>query len=339
MFCGGCGAPLALRPEPPPRPLDSTVSLDRRAGARPGDAPPTLRDLPPAATPPPRAAAPPPRAPHRGMAPMPPARPPEPAPADARARSSWDLGPLHAPAPPRSPAPATAPDGFTMGDGAPPPTRELELGDGPRSAPTWGPGSSLGALVLGPDAPAPAPRATLAGGAAAASADDAAGVDDGFPAVDVAPLEVHLRRPATWRRTAAWLVDAVPFAALFAAGLGALHPGGAAGGVAALARAIALGSSEAALAVPLLLGVAIGVFVYHALCHALAGATLGKWIFGLRVVGPDGRRPTIGRSAARGALAGLSVALLGLGLLAALFTRSGRALHDLLARTWVVEPP
>jgi uncharacterized RDD family membrane protein YckC len=45
------------------------------------------------------------------------------------------------------------------------------------------------------------------------------------------------------------------------------------------------------------------------------------------------------RSAARSALAALSVAALGLGVLLAFFTRSGRALHDLLARTWVVEAP
>jgi uncharacterized RDD family membrane protein YckC len=35
----------------------------------------------------------------------------------------------------------------------------------------------------------------------------------------------------------------------------------------------------------------------------------------------------------------LSVALVGLGVLLALFTRSGRALHDFLAGTWVVVRP
>jgi uncharacterized RDD family membrane protein YckC len=34
-----------------------------------------------------------------------------------------------------------------------------------------------------------------------------------------------------------------------------------------------------------------------------------------------------------------SAALLGLGFVVALFTRSGRALHDLIARTWVVKAP
>jgi uncharacterized RDD family membrane protein YckC len=34
-----------------------------------------------------------------------------------------------------------------------------------------------------------------------------------------------------------------------------------------------------------------------------------------------------------------SAACLGLGFLLALFTRTGRALHDLVARTWVVKAP
>ena len=65
--------------------------------------------------------------------------------------------------------------------------------------------------------------------------------------------------------------------------------------------------------------------VYATLAHALAGATLGKWMMGLRVVGPDGRRPSLARSAARAALGAFSAALLGLGFLLALFTRSGAA--------------
>jgi uncharacterized RDD family membrane protein YckC len=83
--------------------------------------------------------------------------------------------------------------------------------------------------------------------------------------------------------------------------------------------------------------VTLAVAVYATLAHALAGATLGKRLLGLAVVGPDGRRPSLGRSAARAGLAILSATLLGLGLLLALFTRSGRALHDLAARTWVVD--
>jgi resuscitation-promoting factor RpfA len=152
-------------------------------------------------------------------------------------------------------------------------------------------------------------------------------------------LEIHLRRPAAWRRAVAWVVDGLPFLALFAWALGRLQGEGILGGLAGLWNAVQLASGTAPLALPLLGAVAVAAFVYHFLAHVLAGATLGKWLLRLRVVGPDGRRPTPGRSAARAALAAVSVGGLGLGLLLALFTRSGRAFHDLVASTWVVEAP
>jgi uncharacterized RDD family membrane protein YckC len=95
-------------------------------------------------------------------------------------------------------------------------------------------------------------------------------------------------------------------------------------------RAIALSAGAAAL---LCLG------VYATLAHALGGATLGKRLFGLRVVGPDGAPPSPARSVVRTALAFISAGFLGLGFLLVLFTRSGRALHDYLSRTWVVKAP
>jgi uncharacterized RDD family membrane protein YckC len=94
---------------------------------------------------------------------------------------------------------------------------------------------------------------------------------------------------------------------------------------------------ERVIVVSVAAAAAVALAVYATLAHALAGATLGKRLLGLRVVGPDGARPTLARSAARSALALASAAALGLGFLLALFTASGRALHDLLARTWVVD--
>jgi uncharacterized RDD family membrane protein YckC len=85
--------------------------------------------------------------------------------------------------------------------------------------------------------------------------------------------------------------------------------------------------------------VVVAGWAYATLAHALAGATLGKRIAGLRVVGPDGRPPSFGRSAARSAWALASLSLLGLGLAPALVSPSGRALHDLLAGTRVVVEP
>lgn len=145
-----------------------------------------------------------------------------------------------------------------------------------------------------------------------------------------------MRRAEPWRRAAAWAIDALPFAAAGVAlsrALVRLAGAGAPGDLDLLdfvARERVIVLSVAAVAV-------VALAVYTTLAHALAGATLGKRLVRLRVVGPDGERPGLARSATRSALAVVSAAALGLGFLLALFTAKGRALHDLLARTWVVE--
>jgi uncharacterized RDD family membrane protein YckC len=160
--------------------------------------------------------------------------------------------------------------------------------------------------------------------------------------VQVDSLEIRLRRPASWRRVAAGALDALPFAA---AGLGLARSllrdvaGGLPAPTTGLDGLLDLVSRERAIVLSVAATVTLAVAVYATLAHALAGATLGKWLLGLRLVGPDGRRPSLGRSAWRAALAVVSGVLLGLGFHVALFTRSGRALHDVAARTWVVEAP
>jgi len=165
---------------------------------------------------------------------------------------------------------------------------------------------------------------------------------DALPDPVVDALEVHVERPAAWRRAAAWSIDALPFVL----GGGALGrslireagaalpapPDGIDGILDLLAR-------ERLIALSVVAAAALALAVYATLAHTLAGATLGKRLLGLRIIGPDGAPPSPARSAARSCLAILSAALLGLGFLLALFTRSGRALHDLLARTWVVKAP
>jgi uncharacterized RDD family membrane protein YckC len=161
-----------------------------------------------------------------------------------------------------------------------------------------------------------------------------------LPEPEVEAVEVHLRRAEPGRRALAWAVDGAPFVV---AGVLAARALLAEAAAPLAARAVGpdglldLLAREAGLLGPLAAALVVAHFVYATLAHALAGGTLGKWIARIRVVGPDGRRPSLGRSAARSGLATVSAALLGLGLLAALFTRSGRALHDLGASTWVVE--
>jgi uncharacterized RDD family membrane protein YckC len=152
------------------------------------------------------------------------------------------------------------------------------------------------------------------------------------------PIEVHVRRAEPWRRAAAWAIDALPFAAAGVALARAFvrEATGAAGGAAGL-DLLDFVARERVIVLSVAAAVALALAVYGTLAHALAGATLGKRLLRLRVVGPDGARPSLARSAARSAVALVSAAALGLGFLLALFIPSARALHDLLARTWVVD--
>jgi uncharacterized RDD family membrane protein YckC len=138
---------------------------------------------------------------------------------------------------------------------------------------------------------------------------------------------VHLTVAPAWKRALSWLVD------------GALA--GALSWLLVAGGSHLLGSDlpDAALLPSAALLAALLHFVHAALGHGLAGRTLGKWMLGLLLVGPDGRRPGPGRVAARTLLSLLSLALLGLGLLLALFDRKGRALHDLATGTAVVRVP
>lgn len=145
--------------------------------------------------------------------------------------------------------------------------------------------------------------------------------------LDVGPVEVRRTRAPAWRRAASWFVDGALLAGLLALLL--VPSVGPAIGPAGFSQVSDL------LGIALLV-VALVAFAYQWLGVALMGATPGLRVAGLRVVGPDGRRPSPGRAAARGLLGILAAAALGLGLLLALFTRSGRGAHDLLAGTWVV---
>lgn len=157
---------------------------------------------------------------------------------------------------------------------------------------------------------------------------------DPDPGPRSAPPAPTLQPAPPVRRAAAWAVDGA-LLALAAAGLpgGLLASTGAFRGAGSIAAAIAGGLP---IVLPSLAFVLVAALVYATVAHALAGATLGKRLAGIRVVGPDGRPPDPATSARRSAWALLSLALGGAGLLPALVTPSRRALHDLLAGTRVV---
>jgi uncharacterized RDD family membrane protein YckC len=156
---------------------------------------------------------------------------------------------------------------------------------------------------------------------------------------DVDAIEVHLRRAPGWRRVFASTIDTLLVGSFVALLLGPvvsrsdLPPGWSLDDfVEALTR-------HSGVLLPALAVAAVVTFAYQWLGIALMGATLGKRLMQLRVVGPDGRRPSFGRSAIRAAFSIPSFLLLGLGPLLGLFTRTGRSLHDFGAGTYPVLAP
>lgn len=78
------------------------------------------------------------------------------------------------------------------------------------------------------------------------------------------------------------------------------------------------------------------VALYYIGLWALTGATVGKSLLGLRVVGADGFPPSIGRSIIRFIGYGLSAIVFFLGFIWILFDNEHRGWHDELAGTWVI---
>lgn len=77
------------------------------------------------------------------------------------------------------------------------------------------------------------------------------------------------------------------------------------------------------------------VSAYFVLLHAMGGATVGKWLFGLRVVNAERGRITFGQALLRWLAAVVTAPVL-LGFLRIIWQREKRGWHDSLARTWVI---
>ena len=99
-----------------------------------------------------------------------------------------------------------------------------------------------------------------------------------------------------------------------------------------------LGVSLPGVVVAALAGAGWTLFLagYAVLFWSTAGQTPGMRITRLRLEGPDGRPPRIGRSLLRFVATVVALAPFGLGLVPMLFDRRRRALQDLAARTLVV---
>jgi uncharacterized RDD family membrane protein YckC len=76
--------------------------------------------------------------------------------------------------------------------------------------------------------------------------------------------------------------------------------------------------------------------VYFTLLTGLWGTTIGKRVFGIWVVDGLGARPSIFRALGRYFATYISTLTLLIGYLMVAFRQDKRALHDLIADTWVV---
>lgn len=75
---------------------------------------------------------------------------------------------------------------------------------------------------------------------------------------------------------------------------------------------------------------------YFTLTTSLLGTTLGKRVFNLRVTGLDGRRLSMARALGRYFATWVSTIIIFIGYIMIGVRRDKRALHDLIAETWVV---
>lgn len=80
----------------------------------------------------------------------------------------------------------------------------------------------------------------------------------------------------------------------------------------------------------------VGTLVYFVGPTAWLGQTPGKWLAGIRVVGPNGETPSLIRSLARFGGYFISAAPLYLGFVWVLVSPHRRGWHDILARTRVL---
>ena len=77
--------------------------------------------------------------------------------------------------------------------------------------------------------------------------------------------------------------------------------------------------------------------LYAIIGWSVWSTTIGKRIFGLYVLRPDGSKLGFGRAFARWLATNLSLILLGIGFLMIAFRRDKRGLHDLICDTMVVK--
>ena len=181
--------------------------------------------------------------------------------------------------------------------------------------------------------PMPARPATAGPGGAASSAES---VPPGIQPVSATPAPL-------WRRAGATLVDlllvvgvGLGYLAIAAGVVGLTPPSSSLTGLDALmVRAHAL---ERVLLPGLILVLVLSALYGAVFGWLWGGTTLGRRLFGIRLVDRSGQAPTPARAIVRAFLSLFSFAAFLGGFWLALFDRKGQTLHDKLTSTFVVRP-
>lgn len=148
--------------------------------------------------------------------------------------------------------------------------------------------------------------------------------------------ELHaggIRWGGFWRRASAFSIDVLVLF-LLSSVLFYLSYVGYRVGLAAHHRTFSLDSLKT-LSTLLFFGWVLLMGGYFVLFHGMDGRTVGKWLFGLRVVGPRQEPITYGQAFLRW-LGMIAFAPVILGFLWILWSREKRGWHDFLAQTWVI---
>jgi uncharacterized RDD family membrane protein YckC len=158
---------------------------------------------------------------------------------------------------------------------------------------------------------------------------------NGPPFLIESEAEQETRWGGFFRRAAAFLVDVLAVVALSAV-MGFMAYIGYRVGLSAHDRALSWKNAGPLVSFLTLACLVLATF-YFVLFHGMEGKTIGKWLFGLRVVGVDRRPISYRRAFLRWiGTVGLGGASFGLAFLWILWQREKRGWHDFLARTWVV---
>ena len=186
---------------------------------------------------------------------------------------------------------------------------------------------------------------TLTAEAEPSEIDQAADSDDWQFSARSEPLAAQTEIPSAavaeiryggfFRRLAAFIIDVLTII-VFSALMGVMAYVGYKVGLAAHGRFVSWDN-----ATPLMVFLTVGWMLlttgYFVVFHGMEGQTIGKWLFGLHVVGLAQQPISYPRALLRWvAMLGLGCASIGLSLLWILWSGEKRAWHDLLARTWVI---